>query len=49
MEVAGEAGDGAGAVEAVRRLRPDVALMDIRRLQAAVAAYDAGLVKPRRR
>jgi len=30
MEVAGEAGDGAEAVEAVRRLRPDVALMDIR-------------------
>ena len=30
MEVVGEAGDGAGAVEAVRRLRPHVALMDIR-------------------
>lgn len=30
MEVVGEAGDGAEAVEAVRRLRPDVALMDIR-------------------
>lgn len=30
MEVVGETGDGAGAVEAVRRLRPDVALMDIR-------------------
>ncbi|HEX9043019.1 MAG TPA: response regulator transcription factor [Trebonia sp.] len=30
MEVIGEAGDGAEAVEAVRRLRPDVALMDIR-------------------
>jgi DNA-binding NarL/FixJ family response regulator len=30
MEVLGEAGDGAEAVEAVRRLRPDVALMDIR-------------------
>jgi DNA-binding NarL/FixJ family response regulator len=30
MEVVGEAGDGVGAVEAVRRLRPDVALMDIR-------------------
>jgi DNA-binding NarL/FixJ family response regulator len=30
MEVVGEAGDGAGAVEAIRRLRPDVALMDIR-------------------
>jgi DNA-binding NarL/FixJ family response regulator len=30
MEVAGEAGDGAEAVEAVRRLRPHVALMDIR-------------------
>src|SRR5712691_8912802 len=30
MEVAGEVGDGAEAVEAVRRLRPHVALMDIR-------------------
>jgi len=30
MKVVGEAGDGAGAVEAVRRLRPHVALMDIR-------------------
>ena len=30
MEVVGEASDGADAVEAVRRLRPDVALMDIR-------------------
>ena len=30
MEVVGEAADGAEAVEAVRRLRPDVALMDIR-------------------
>ena len=30
MEVVGEVGDGAGAVEAVRRLRPHVALMDIR-------------------
>jgi len=30
MEVVGEASDGAEAVEAVRRLRPDVALMDIR-------------------
>jgi len=30
MEVVGEAGDGAEAVEAVRRLRPHVALMDIR-------------------
>jgi DNA-binding NarL/FixJ family response regulator len=30
MEVIGEACDGADAVEAVRRLRPDVALMDIR-------------------
>jgi carbonic anhydrase len=30
MEVIGEAGDGAEAVEAVRRLCPDVALMDIR-------------------
>ena len=30
LEVVGEAGDGADAVEAVRRLRPHVALMDIR-------------------
>ena len=30
MEVIGEARDGADTVEAVRRLRPDVALMDIR-------------------
>ena len=30
IDVAGEAGDGAAAVEAERRLRPDVVLMDIR-------------------
>lgn len=30
MAVIGEVGDGAEAVEAVRRLRPDVALMDMR-------------------
>jgi DNA-binding NarL/FixJ family response regulator len=30
LEVVGEAGDGAEAVDAARRLRPDVALMDIR-------------------
>jgi DNA-binding NarL/FixJ family response regulator len=30
IEVVGEAGDGAEAIEAVRRLRPDVVLMDIR-------------------
>jgi DNA-binding NarL/FixJ family response regulator len=30
IEVAGEAGDGAEAVELVQRLRPDVVLMDVR-------------------
>src|SRR5205823_9587210 len=30
VEVVGEAADGAEAIEAVRRLRPDVVLMDIR-------------------
>ncbi|MFG1818526.1 response regulator [Kribbella sp. NPDC049174] len=30
IEVVGEAGDGGEAIEAVRRLRPDVVLMDIR-------------------
>ena len=30
FEVAGEAGDGDGAVEAARRIRPDVILMDVR-------------------
>ncbi|GAA3476167.1 hypothetical protein GCM10018966_006940 [Streptomyces yanii] len=30
IDVVGEAGDGAEAVAAVRRLRPDVVLMDIR-------------------
>ncbi len=30
IEVVGEAGDGAGAVEAVLRLQPDVALLDVR-------------------
>ncbi|MEU8239939.1 response regulator transcription factor [Actinoplanes missouriensis] len=30
LQVVGEAGDGAEAVEAARRLRPDVVLMDIR-------------------
>jgi DNA-binding NarL/FixJ family response regulator len=30
MDVVGEAGDGAAAVEVVRRVRPDVVLMDVR-------------------
>ena len=30
LQVVGEVGDGAGVVEAVRRLRPDVVLMDVR-------------------
>jgi DNA-binding NarL/FixJ family response regulator len=30
IEIVGEAGDGAEALEAVRELRPDVVLMDIR-------------------
>jgi DNA-binding NarL/FixJ family response regulator len=30
IDVVGEAGDGAGAVELVERLRPDVVLMDVR-------------------
>ncbi len=30
LEVAGEAADGAEAIEVVRRTKPDVALMDIR-------------------
>src|SRR5690242_14790151 len=53
LEVVGEAGDGAEAVEAVRRLRPHVALMDIRmpRLDgvAATKALLAGAAPARTR
>ena len=55
MEVVAEAADGAQAVAAVTRTRPDVALLDVRMpvmdgLQAGrrilVLAYETGLIKP---
>jgi DNA-binding NarL/FixJ family response regulator len=46
MEVVGEASDGAEAVEAVRRLRPDVALMDIRMPRLDGVAATRALLSP---
>ena len=48
MEVIGEAADGAEAVEAVRRLRPDVALMDIRMPKLDGVAATRALLGARR-
>ena len=51
LEVAGEAADGAEAIEVVRRTRPDVALMDIRMpgtdgiQRRGRVAYESGLVR----
>ena len=54
MEVVAEAADGAQAVAAVTRPRPDVALLDVRMpvmdglhgRRILVLAYEIGLIKP---